>query len=139
MSEASVINQKVFSLSERARNERIARMGTGEGLRRGWGGNPYTQRVVNEIVNGIDLKNLSLTPHENIGVKYNRYKVNVEGRDYELQILQSLKSKNRSYAVSLMGGDEVEYLDNIDMDRMSEAQAKDYLRRKMIGYIEKWQ
>ena len=30
-------------MSERARNERIVRMGTGEGLRRGWGGDPHKQ------------------------------------------------------------------------------------------------
>lgn len=44
MAEAASIKETSFVPSERARNERIARMGSGEGLRRGWGGNPYAQR-----------------------------------------------------------------------------------------------
>lgn len=51
MAEASVISarQEVFEYSERARNERIARMGTGEGLRRGWGGDPHKREQL-EII-----------------------------------------------------------------------------------------
>ena len=120
MAESKVISvrQEVFGYSERARNERIARLGSGEGLRRGWGGSPYTQRAVNDMVNGIDLQNISLTPHRDIGVKYNRYNVKADGKDYQLEIIQPLMRTSRRYDVTLMGGDEVEYLNSIDLDKM---------------------
>ncbi len=135
MAEPQVLRQHI--LSERARNERIARMGTGEGLRGGWGGSPYTQRAVWDMGDGIDFKNLSLTPHSDIGGKYNRYRVTADGNEYELQLLQPINRTNKRYDVTLMGGENVEYLDTIDLDRMSVQQARDYLRRKMIDYIER--
>ena len=89
------------------------------------------------MVDGIDFKNLSLTPDPRIGVKYNRYRVNAGGREYELQLLQAINATHKRYSASLMGGEEVEYLDSIDLDKITERQAKDRLRRELLNYIKR--
>ena len=40
---ANTLRQQSFMMSERARNERIVRLGAGDGLKRGWGGDPHKQ------------------------------------------------------------------------------------------------
>lgn len=43
MAESKVIRQSNYVMSERARNERIVRLGAGRGLKEGWGGDPHKQ------------------------------------------------------------------------------------------------
>ena len=127
-------------------NERLARLNRGRNHNLDWGGNPQERRAaagrggdpVREMIGTIDLANLNLTPHRGIGVKYNRYRVSSGGREYELQLLQPINRTSKRYDVSIMGGDEVEYADSIDLSRTSVQDAKAYLQRIMKDYIKKW-
>jgi len=92
--------------------------------------------VVSGVVDEIDFRNINLRRHEDIGVKYNRYPITHGGKTYQLEILQPINRTTPRYDISLFGGNEVAYLDSIDLSKQSSREAKDYLKKAMSLYID---
>ena len=101
---------------------------------------------VKKAVGKIDFNALVEKPE--IAIKSGRYNVPVRLQKeepynrhfgYDISITQALPTKRpTSYRVTLSGGDEVQYLDTIDLSKTTEAEAKKYIRGEMEKYVKKW-
>lgn len=100
-------------------------------------GDASPEESVHQTIRLIDFENLSLTPHPDINVKYNRYGLNLGGRIFEIVLLQSLGASHKMYAISFEGGEDVEYADCADLNLSSAAIIKERLETKFLAYIKK--